>query len=317
MMLLNELKQQWDTIEFCAGERCVRRLTIKHPLEWFVGYDGTDKSLMFSGQQEHALLTDSVSIGTRKFQKKTGQWVQVVRLKAAEHEQVFLHMCADLLEYSQQGTNEKEAYRLLSQRYKQWLRLLKHGASGTMSEEEQRGLMGELNFLAQRLARSTDKLVPIIDGWQGPEGEPKDFFYGDAWFEIKTLRQGINSVHISSLEQLALHGTGQLVVYTIARGGADSHDAVTLNQMVNKVQQLVAQDSDAALLLEDKLLKVGYLHKEEYDKKAYIFTDANYYDVREDFPRIDQHSLPVAIVAAVYDLDIASLEAWKIDAEEA
>lgn len=316
-MLLNELMQQWDTIEFCAGERCVRRLAIKHQLEWFVGYDGTDKALMFSCQQEHPLLTDSVSIGTRKFKKKSGQWMQVIRLKEAEHEQVFLHMCADLLEYSQQGADEKEAYRLLSQRYKQWLKLLKHGASGALSEEEQRGLLGELNFLAQRLAQAPDKLVPVIDGWQGPEGEPKDFFYGDEWFEIKTLRQGVNSVHISSLEQLAPRGIGQLIVYTIAWGGADSPDAVTLNQMVNKVQQLVAQDSDAALLLEDKLLKVGYLRKEEYDKKAYIFTDASYYDVREDFPRLDKNDLPAAIVGVVYDLDIASLEAWKINAEEA
>ncbi len=310
-MMLDELKDKWESISI--GEKHIRRVNIKHPLTWHIGYDGSvNKALMFSAKQEFPALRESAVIGIRKTSDKRG-WIQILSLKSGEYEDVFLHMCADLLEYSQLGADEQEAYRLLAARYKQWLDILKKGTNLLMSDEQQRGLLGELHFLAERLSEFPDDILTVVNGWDGPEGEPKDFYYGDEWFEIKTVKQGKPSVHISSLEQLDSADRGELVIYTLAQGGIDGKNSVNLNQAVDEVRELLHGDSDALVILQDKLLKAGYMPQEEYESKPFTITEENHYEVREDFPKLTKANVPKEISDVEYDLLIASLEAWKVE----
>ena len=313
MSILKELKGQWE--EISVGENHVRRVAIKHPLTWHVGYDGSvNKSLMFSSKHEFSTLRDSASIGIRKMRDKNGTWIQVISLKNIEYEGVFLHMCADLLEYSQLGSDEKEAYRLLTKRYKQWLDILKRHTDSVMSEKEQKGMLGELSFLAERLRLFPDDVLAVVKGWYGPEGEPKDFYYGDAWFEIKTVTQGKEEVRISSLEQLDSEDKGELVIYVLAQGDAGGEKSLTLNQAVEAVIELLQGDSDAIMMLKDKLLKGGYMPREEYNDMAFVIASVGRYEVCEDFPKLTKANTPNAVCGAEYGLLIASLEPWKVEA---
>lgn len=78
-----------------------------------------------------------------------------------------------------------------------------------------------------------------------------------------------------------------------------------------KIRKLLQGDGDALRLFEDKLLQVGYIKRDEYDKKSYIFVEISCYDVREDFPRVKREILPDAVGKLSYELNIQALTPWK------
>ena len=309
-MLFDQLKTQWDNVIW--GENNVTRVPIEHSFDCFVGYDAsTHKSLIFQLQEEHPLLPTSDEIHMERFQQRNGKWRYLISLQSPEHEDIFLCMCADLLEYSQNEECEKLAFQKLADRYGSWLKMMKHGRMPYMSEDAQRGLLGELRFLSERLSCPASQPLAIVKGWQGPDAEPKDFFYGNEWFEIKTVLQRVEAVHISSMEQLDAPGKGTLILYTLARGGENGEGSITLNQAVANIRKLLQGDGDALLLFEEKLLQVGYTKRDEYDQKSYVFIEMSCYDVRDDFPRVNREMLPEAVGKLSYDLNIRALEPWK------
>ena len=113
------------------------------------------------------------------------------------------------------------------------------------------------------------------------------------------------------MEQLDAPGKGTLILYTLARGGENGESSITLNQAVANIRKLLQGDGDALRLFEDKLLQVGYIKRDEYDKKSYIFVEMSCYDVREDFPRVKREILPDAVGKLSYELNIQALTPWK------
>lgn len=83
-----------------------------------------------------------------------------------------------------------------------------------LSENEIRGLLGELIFLKENMFKKYQMNRSIIS-WQGCEKAHKDFEINAEWYEVKTIRQNGDTVTISSIEQLDDEKDGKLVVIRI------------------------------------------------------------------------------------------------------
>ncbi|MGN0940763.1 MAG: PD-(D/E)XK motif protein [Selenomonadaceae bacterium] len=306
---VDDLKEQWAHTQKAPSG--YTKIANNHPLEWYIGYDGNLKeSIMVVSEHKNDVFNSSKSIEVVHGERKDGRWFLVMSLTDSRQMDVFTNMCFDLLSYSGKGINENAAYQMLQRRYLEWDRLLQHSTNGIMTPESQRGLWGEVHFLISLIDDGMDCLT-AVKGWLGPANEHQDFIYDDVWYEIKTVMNGADKVHISSLEQLSNKSYGELVLHRIMK--TVSQDGETLNQIIDKLHQKCEGNAQAEELVADKLAQVGYMMRaEEYDDVSYKVETINRYDVRDDFPRLTNWNVPEQIVEASYALSIAGLEPWKI-----
>ena len=113
--------------------------------------------------------------------------------------------------------------------------LLAAAKNDLLSEEQQRGLIGELLFLREQILNGRP-LKESVAGWVGALKEHQDFSYGETWYEIKSVMEQAEKVRIPSLEQLSLERVGELVIYRLAK---TSGDGFTLNSIVKNLSELL------------------------------------------------------------------------------
>ena len=309
---LDELRKQWNnTRQIAQG---YTRVDMPHPLECYIGYDGhLNHSLMVISKQKSMVLKSSQSIEVIQYQRSADRlWVLLLNLLNRDQEAVFIDMCYSLLVYSGHGKTEGQAFQLLQERYVQWDRLLQHGNSGLLSIEVQHGLIGELLFLKNQISILHLTAIDAIKGWFGPEYEHQDFLYANIWYEIKTVMEAAQTISISSIEQLSAAGEGQMILLRLCKAVEGTYNSFTLNSLVEDVMRLCSDDEEALLEFNDKLAKIGYLTRPEYDDSVYILKRKVAYQITDDFPRLIREILPVEIVSAKYELSIPAIENWKI-----
>ena len=150
--------------------------------------------------------------------------ILVLRLLEAGQQDIFATLCHDIVSVASGATTEREAVGVAVTRTWRWHRLLRGGASGKLSREEQMGLMGELLVLER-------VLLPVLGppgavmAWTGPFDSPKDFEIGPVHLESKARRSGAApTVSISSEDQLDASASDALFLHVLelsqsARGG--------------------------------------------------------------------------------------------------
>lgn len=309
MSIVDELKKQWlNTKEFAGA---ATRIDAMHPLEWYIGYDSLlNKALIIIGTIQFKTVKSSKAVQIVSFRREDKRWMLRISLLEAAQDDVFMNMCADLLFYSGKGKDEKSAYELFQNRYNQWDKLFQHGKIDILSEEEQRGLLGELLFLKEQFADRS--MLNAVKGWFGPDRNHQDFLYDSSWYEIKTVLEAASSVKISSLQQLAPLNSGKLAVNRLRLTAEKSLNAMTLNSVVEQLYQILESDITAMNLFSGKLLDAGYILRTEYDDKSYLLIERVYYEIRDDFPRLTVENIPSAITGASYILSLPAIEKWRV-----
>ncbi len=134
-----------------------------------------------------------------------------------------------------------------------------------MSESEQLGLFGELDFLSALLrVRGPNSM----SAWLGPIPERHDFRFGALELEVKSTTNGRRIHTIHGVEQLLASPGKELFLLSLQyeRAGADS--GLTLP---NLVDQIVCQLNAGASL---KKIFLAYLQQ-----VGYRSTDSEYYDI--------------------------------------
>lgn len=172
-----------------------------------------------------------------------------------------------------------------------------------LSDERQHGLIGELIFLRKQILDGRP-LTEAVDGWQGALNEPQDFLYAENWYEVKTVMEQAEKIHIASLEQLSPERGGELVVYRLAK----TYDGFTLNSLVKDLSRLLSKKIPAAQKFEALLFAAGYVERKAYSEKIYRLAEVMRFAVNEKFPRLTKADLPPAIVEASYSLSIRALK---------
>ena len=303
------LEQQWNSIIYKDGG--FLQIDTQHPLEWHIGYQSISRrTLLLVADTEIGPIESSKSIIVSRRKRETdNRWTLSFELVRNEQHGVFAILCYDIIEYSRQAANEKEAFTLVVNRYKQWSKLLESQPSGLMSEQSRKGLLGELLFL-ETIISNTGMLLKSVQGWSGAESADQDFMYSEDWYEIKSIVTSSLTVSISSLEQLDRSDIGNLVIMRIDKAVPERAGAVSLYEVVQRLKKVLSEDTAALDLFQTKLMSYGYIDLQEYAEQKYVRTDTKLYQVDESFPRLIRKNMPSQIVSARYELDIADIENW-------
>lgn len=220
---------------------------------------------------------------------------------------MFALMGADIVtEVTRSGPDEPAVERVL-RRISLWRRFLQR-RTGLMSDEEVRGLFGELHVLS--LATRNDGADVAMEAWQGPVRELHDFRFDDGLVEVKAWRAEAGArVHISRPEQISVDPNRplHLAAVQISTGGPSGRTlAETIAALKTQVSGVQTQR------LDELLAEYGYLDSqaERYPDRLLVL-GLDVFEVREGFPHIDLRTVPGGVADVRYTIELGPLESFR------
>ena len=285
------------------GELRARRADSSHPHGFFWARDAKGHRLLVF-QSETATLE-------RRFPLLKGIAIEpskdrlLLRLLENNDVEIFTTLCWSLIERTRQITSKNQVVDVIVSHLERWQRFLGRADSGLLSDQEVRGLLGELTFLENELLTRFGS--EAVNFWHGPSGHPQDFAICTTLFEVKSRLAGAAPVlTISSAEQL-WHESGDLylVAYTIGQANEHAVSAVSLASVVARIRLTLA-GSPLVDHFEDRLMQIRYFDHPEYDRKYYLISPPDFYEVRDGFPRITADAVPQGVRKVNYGVEIAA-----------
>lgn len=196
--------------------------------------------------------------------------------------------------------NDQPEFQVLQRTLAEWRQLLK--PSPALSEEEARGLFGELHVLQQLVATNPGY---ALDSWTGPDQAEHDFTTPRGDLEVKSSRTEGRSVVISSLHQVDPPEDRPLVLIRLRVESSPKGRNIR-----DMVEELVA-----AGLLHDqlvaKLAGARYVFGGDPDNHRFVVTEPPAaWTVDDDFPGMRASDVPeerrAAIRSVKYTLDLVA-----------
>jgi len=238
----------------------------------------------------------------------------VIRLRDGEQREVFHRFCVDVVEATRAARSGDEAIDRFLARTWRWHHLLRSGRDGRLSDDEQKGLIGELRVMERCLLDITDAR-DAVEGWTGPLGLPKDFLYGMVAVEAKACSPQSKEVRISSLHQLDRGDATRLFlsVTEVARALEDSAGSTTITDVATRVRTAIAgRDMSANILFEERLAAAGFDWEHDYSDRHWTVGDQALYEVADGFPRITPSTVPAAVEDVRYTISLSGCESFLV-----
>lgn len=242
----------------------------------------------------------------------------VIRLTDDEQREIFHRLCLDIISATRQASTEKEAVERFLARTWRWHRLLRGGQDGRLTNDEQKGLIGELGVL-QNVLMPNIGVRTSVNSWTGPLGAPKDFEIGRVCIESKARRGAATPfVTISNEHQLDTNGVDSLVLYVseITEAGKDDKDAVTVTDVARMAHQEIEKlDASVSELFEKRLTATGFDWTDDYSDRKWLRGPDHTFEVRGDFPRITPDMYPSGVGNLRYAIFLPDCEPHRIDSD--
>lgn len=222
---------------------------------------------------------------------------------------VFFTFCEDMIRSITDIKEEMVALTSIKKRYLTWKAMFINVKNSQISREVLQGLYGELYFLKNYMLEKYDTQT-AISSWSGPNSTSKDFSLSDNWYEIKTIGNNVQDIHISSLTQLSSPIDGRLVVIKLEEMSDE------FNNNNSNISMLLTQILEQ---LNDERIEELFLSKisnfdlqDEYICKNYDVKSINIYIVNDNFPRLTEKDIIYPEIGEIrYTLLVNSLEKYK------
>lgn len=245
--------------------------------------------------------------------------ILVLRLKDMEQREIFHRLCIDIVAAMQLATSEEEAVGRLIARTWRWHRLLKGGRDGRLSDDEQKGFLGELTVLKKILFPNTG-IKAGVKSWVGPLGSPKDFEIGRVCIEAKARRGAAKPfIAISNEYQLDTSGVDMLFLHVseIDLAFENDHKAVTVTDAATEIRDMIVSKHPAFLeLMEERFLATGFDWDDDYTDKKWHIGPRHLYQVTGQFPRIVPSGFPHGVEGVRYSIALQECEGFRVDVED-
>lgn len=282
----------WDNLS--PGAIDARRVDPagRHDYFWVVS-DRTEPGLLLRLAQE----TDEVKPLPKMrnldvaYRDTAGGKALVLLLRDGEQRELFASLCHDIVRAGEEATDNQGALQRSVRRTLRWHHLLRGGKSDLLSIEEQRGLLGELQFLGRLVALLDPRAA--IEAWKGPAGSAKDFELDGCLVEVKARRGAAKPfVQISSEDQLADVDGCRLFLVVSSVDAAIKPNGQSLTDHVLVLDKVFAEgDPEAYRLWEEAIIATGFQFEDDYSDRRWSIGKCVEFEVTDGFPRI---TTPVA-----------------------
>lgn len=302
----------WDEIKQPEQAYNVRRVSNSKRWKFYWAKDNGSKFILLF-RTGHAPLSDvyprleGIVIESRQYSES--EFGICLILQEKRNADVFVNLCNDVVSHCESIADEEAVTAVIVNRLRMWQSLLKKGATGLLTIEQQRGLAGELTCLK-------DELIPALGqkealaAWYGPDREAHDFIFGHNAIEVKTRTSRSNVVQISSEAQLTHDGVLVLMTKVVDTAGrVDS--AVSLAEFVCNSRD--ALDTSLHDTFDKKLLSAGYIDRPEYEDSYFMVGKTSFYRVEGEFPRLARDKIDNRISRVKYFLDLSKCAEWLVD----
>lgn len=239
----------------------------------------------------------------------------LIRLTDKEQKDIFLRFCRDIVDATVLANSEEQAVERFLARTWRWHKLLQSGRDKRLTDEEQRGLIGELLMLEEYL-------LPVLGAmdavrcWTGPLDAPHDFQVSRISVEAKARSSSAPHISISSEFQLDVSFAHTLFLYVaqVALASKGTANACTLTDVAKRTRSEIADDDLVAVeLFEERLEAVGFDWTDDYSGQLWIIAGDSLYEVREGFPRITSSMFPTGVGSVRYSISLPDCEPFRVD----
>lgn len=302
----------WAKIE-PAPQTVGLRVEGRHPLHvyWTRRHDGAC-GVLFKGFPAQSLPGDMPRLREVCMEwNDTDPASLALFLEDEAHKDIFHLLCRDIVEASSRAADPQRSIGTVLRRLNHWQAMLAAGRADELTEQEVRGLIGELTVL-DRVSQHLG-IEGAIQAWVGPDDHPQDFAMPFGLIEVKTRLAGSrHTVTISSLEQLETTDESLLLV---AIECAPDDQAPSLNALVSDLIERAAEAGGAWKdRLDLALLRRGYENSQRYELQCYRISDIRAFTVVSTFPRLTRSMTDMRVRSATYCLDLTGLSEFEVDA---
>lgn len=280
----------------------------------YKGFDQLERpSLFVKLINEPKVNIETEILRTRVGYRNDGLWALEISLLDIKYQSVFNILVEDLIDEVKDEIRQQYAEKKLIKRYLEWVELFEENSKNTLSERNEKGLIGELYLLYYKF-KPVFGIRNSILAWCGPEAANQDFHFKNTWFEVKSKSINSNKVTISNEFQLSKKNNGYLVVITMEKSTEINNNSLSLTQMVNKIIEKIT-DVDLKQMFVKKLAKLGFLFKKTEDENYFEVCDIDYYLIDDNFPKI---KIPQdgSIINVKYDINLSKIIDTKRGEEE-
>lgn len=303
----------WSGLE--AGEVDTRRVSASARWNWFWAVmPRADVALVLQLSALPKLAPDLPKLRNLeiRFQTLPGGPILYIRLKDNAQLELFETLCNDVMAAGELADTEAAVLERAIGRTFRWHYLLRGGKLEVLSEEAQKGLIGEIEML--KLAIPTLGAKPALTAWTGPSGAPKDFEFKADCIEVKARRGASQPfVKITNEHQLTDVPDRRLWLAVLAVDRVQLPHGRTLTEYVSEVTELLEQAEPSAIMDWDlRLADAGFDVLHDYSAWRWIVSAPDFHAVTEGFPRIVA-PVPLGVSTVSYALALSACTPFRAD----
>lgn len=303
MKTYDDLEARW---RLCNGGQIL--VDASHPLKMYLNVNEEGhRELLIPVRSSITNFQSTEAIDVKNY-KSGNNIFFAIELLNENLSREYTYLCFDLIESSRKESKTDDALKALIVTFKKWYAIMNRVRRDILPEEELRGLMGELKFAIDSICAGRNP-EEVIGAWTIHKDAARDFIFDNDWYEIKTVASSKDYITISSVEQLQHDCDGHLMIYRLDK--CETGNGININNLVEQLREML--DSDVESILNRVLLSKGYVTNDAYGKYVYVFSNEQKYIVNDTFPRIARESIPDAIIAARYDINIRSIADWRVE----
>lgn len=313
MISMERIDQNWSSIVPIKGQTIARRADAEHPLDFFIGYNENENmQLMLLSDEEIQVPDSSRQVLVRENKRADGKFAICFVLINPSLRDTFISLCWDIMLSTYSAKSKRAGNEAAVRRFGVWMVMLAKGNEKGLSENSAKGLLGELLTL-QKTCGPVYGFSAAINGWIGPLHADRDFEYDDGWYETKAVSTASETISISSFDQLDIDRPGKLVICRLDKTGAGDPNGISLNSVEQEITDEIGTDDDVKNTFQIRLMLSGYKADDPHADDKYLFRGFEYFDVRDDFPRIRKGLLAPEIENGEYRLVVAALSPWRVN----
>jgi hypothetical protein len=330
---LNDVKSAFEQLRKNAsnmtdGMMAMSSLVVSNTI-LFLGFDSSRniRNLLINigetkwdDEQMRALPRWKGAIVRMEYKEKIGpltnQYFLTITQGDEEFGDLFETIIQNLVDYLTLSESE-ELFTTVYKVFERWKSFFKRGGYKKLTEDQQRGLFGELYLINKWTELNPGKPPLLIDSWYGPTKGRIDFLAQRSGIEIKTSIDRLSkTVRISNEKQLQTTDAVNVIYLYVTFLEISNTHGTTLDEIVELLRNKLSAYSLSLLLKFNEMLhELGYKSGEYAEIKLNV-TEEEVYQINEGFPRVKASSLPKGINNVSYNIDLSHCESFKVDIDK-